>query len=208
MPFTKHFKNPIEQRLDGASGAGSLGYTFFNAPEAVNFGAELEARVKPTFLRYVVDWKQWENFTLYGNFAYIQSRLNVTDTSYRQLQGQSPYVANAGLGYNNMDNGLGFNLSFNRIGRRIWLVGDEEAGATKRYYNIYENPRSVLDAQVSKRIFKNGEIKFNANDILNQWLVFYEDRNSNGKFDQDGGDVKRIATRFGSNYSISFSYKF
>lgn len=206
--FYKHFKNPIEQRLDGASGAGSLGYTFFNAPEAMNFGAELEARVKPTFLRYVVDWKQWENFTLYGNFAYIQSRLNVTDTSYRQLQGQSPYVANAGLGYNNPDNGLGFNLSFNRIGRRIWLVGDEEAGATKRYYNIYENPRSVLDAQVSKRIFKNGEIKFNANDILNQWLVFYEDRNSNGKFDQDGGDVKRIATRFGSNYSLSFTYKF
>ncbi len=206
--FYKHFKNPIEQRLDGASGAGSLGYTFFNAPEAQNIGVEVEARIKPVFLRYVADWKQWENFTIYGNFAYIQSRLNVTDTSYRQLQGQSPYVANLGLSYNNEEKGLGINFSFNRIGRRIWLVGDEEAGNTKRYYNIFENPRTVLDAQISKRIFKNGEIKLNAGDILNQTLVFYEDRNANGKFDKDGMDINRISSRFGSNYSLSFTYRF
>lgn len=206
--FYKQFLNPIEQRLDGASGAGSLGYTFFNAPKARNLGVELEARVKPTFLRYVVDWKAWEDVTIYGNFAYIQSRLNVTDTSFRQLQGQSPYIANAGISYNNMEKGIGFTVSFNRIGRRIWLVGDEELGSMKRYYNIYENPRSIIDLQLSKRIFKKGEIKFNANDVLNQWLVFYEDRNNNGKFDANGGDIKRIATRFGSNYSLSLAYKF
>jgi hypothetical protein len=117
-------------------------------------------------------------------------------------------VANAGLTYNNVEKGIGFNVSVNRIGRRIWLVGDEEAGNSKRYYNIYENPRTVLDAQITKSIFKNGELKFNANDILNQYLIFYEDRNSNGKFDNDGTDIKRIANRFGSNYSLTFSYKF
>lgn len=193
--FYKHFKNPIEQVVDAGTGGGSLGMNYANVPEAQNAGVELEWRWKPAI---------W--LTLFGNLAFIQSKVDVssvstTEITVRPLQGQSPYVANAGisLGFSK----IGFNTTalFNQIGRRIFQVG------YTGYLDIYEAPRGILDWTITQRIFKNGEIKLTAADLLNQQAVYYQDRNESGQF-EDTEDSRIFGAFYGSNFSVALAYKF
>jgi TonB-dependent receptor len=208
--FYKDFQKPIEQITD--KGSTTTLYTFINTPRATAYGAELEFRAKWTALRYLVEWKQWENFSIYGNFAYVQSRVDQSNIpgigeKYRQMQGQSPYIINTGINYTNAEKGTSVTLSFNRIGRRLWSVGTTGA-VGNRYLEIWEAPRSVLDIQLSQKVFKNGEIKLNIADLLNQRLNFYQDVDGNGKFTKNSTDKLIIGTTFGWNSSLGFSYKF
>ena len=194
--FYKYFKNPIEQttRINDIS--------FENATDATNYGVEAEFRYKPI-----------QQLTLFGNLAYIRSRIQLDSSvsqgnrNVRELQGQSPYLLNAGINYQIYEKGLDATLLVNRIGRRIAQVG------TGNFLDVYEAPRTVLDFSVSKRLFKNGEIKLTVADILNRPLVYYHDQNSNGKFDtaidsNGATDTVFQRFRFGTTYSISLSYKF
>ena len=71
----------------------------------------------------------------------------------RPLQGQSPYILNAGLQYDNSENGWFGSIAVNRFGRRIAYVGvDPKFGDTRQ--DIYEDPRTVLDIQAGKNIGK------------------------------------------------------
>jgi hypothetical protein len=200
--FYKKFTNPIEQIYNNSQGAGTRTFLFQNASSADNFGAELELRFKGnTFIR---TWKQAENFTLTSNLAYIYSEVdqsNLPGAIVRGLQGQSPYIINVGLTYVEPNNGLGATVLVNRIGRRIWAVGQDQ------YKHTFEAPRTVLDFQVTKRLWKNGEVKLNVGDILNQFQIFYQDQDENGKYNADQ-DTKIISSRYGSNVSLSFSYTF
>ncbi|MFM9051507.1 MAG: hypothetical protein ACKOKF_04195, partial [Bacteroidota bacterium] len=106
-----------------------------------------------------------------------------------------------GLQYQHPENGLGISLAFNRIGKRIFQVGNQG------YLDILEAPRSIFDCQVSKKLLKTGEIRFSVNDLFNQSNVFYQDLDGNGRFDRSGDGV--IASSiFGTNLSLSFSYGF
>jgi hypothetical protein len=67
----------------------------------------------------------------------------------------------------------------------------------------------LLDFQIAKTIFKkkNGEIKLNFSDILNQAIIYYQDETGNKKYDESGD--KLIQTnKPGSNISLSFTVKF
>lgn len=206
--FYKDFQNPIEQIVDASSGAGSRIFTYQNVTQAHNYGIELEYRVKLGYIDSLLHWKQWDNLTWFTNFSYIYSKVDLShvassigEREARALQGQSPYIVNTGMQYAEQDLGLNISLLFNRIGRRIAQVG------SNGYLDIYEAPRSLVDLQISKRIFKNGEIKFNASDILNQHITFYQDQNSSGKYEK-GIDTEITDMKLGSTYSLSFSYKF
>ena len=79
---------------------------------------------------------------------------------------------NFGLLYDLEKAGLNATILFNRIGERIYLVGDLSSGAGSP--DIYEAPRSILDFQVAKKIIKKkGDIRLNISDILNQTQNFY-----------------------------------
>jgi len=199
--FYKKFNNPIEQFYE-TLGAGTRNFNFKNATTATNLGSEIEYRVNLGIIHEL-----FKNFSFYGNLSYIYSKVDVSvdassalNGANRQLQGQSPYLINSGLNYTNTKNGFSTTLLFNKIGRRIWLVG------SNKYLDTYEAPRNVLDFQVAKKLFKNGEIKLNIQDILNNNSIFYQDQNNTKKFDT--GDTKIIDQKFGTNYSLSFSYKF
>jgi TonB-dependent receptor len=200
--FYKHFDAPIEQIYNNSQGAGTRTFLFQNATAAKNLGAELEFRFKGnTFMK---SWKQAENFTLFSNLAYIYSEVDqsaLPGAIVRGLQGQSPYIINVGLTYFEPNSGFGSTLMANRIGRRIWAVGQDQ------YKHTFEAPRTVLDWQVTKRLFKKGEIKLNISDILNQYQVFYQDQDENGRYNADQ-DTKIISSRFGQNVSLIFSYTF
>jgi hypothetical protein len=93
--------------------------------------------------------KEWlNNLTAFANATYINSQVQGEGID-RPLQGQSPYLINAGLQYFSPKTALTFTSVYNRIGQRIFLVGYQG------YPDIYENARDVFDFQVSKKILKS-----------------------------------------------------
>jgi len=189
--FYKYFKSPTELYFNN-TGAGSSGtFNYISPDHAYSYGAELEFRKKLDFNSTL------RNFTLHGNVAYIYNR--VTDLN-RPMQGQSPYLVNLGLQYDVEKSGLTTTLLFNQIGRRIYYVGGSDVPP------VWEAPRPLLDLQVAKKVIKNkGELRLNIADIINQEAKFYHDLNDNGKYDNT--DALAIKRKYGSNISISFSYK-
>jgi outer membrane receptor protein involved in Fe transport len=202
--FFKDFNDPIEPVVE-SSGAGSRRISFQNAERGTVYGIETEWRKKLDFLDRWITWNQLENFSVYGNLSLMKSRVDVSNDARslgeRPMQGQSPYVLNAGFQYLNPKSGVGCNIVFNRIGDRIFQVGNQG------YLSILEAPRSIFDVQVSKRIFDKGEVKLGVNDLLNRPAVFYQDVNGNGKYDA-GNDSRISNTLTGTTISLSVSYKF
>ena len=194
--FYKYFKKPIEAYFNPSSGGAST-YNFLNADEANSFGAEVEFRKKLDFNTAL------KNFTVQGNFSYIYNRVaGIGADEARSMQGQSPYLLNAGIQYDIEKIGVSTTLLFNQIGRRIAYVGGGDQPA------IWENPRPVVDLQIAKKVLKNkGEFKVNIADIINKQAIFYTDINKNKKYDNNV-DAFAIKRKFGTNVSFSFGYNF
>nr|WP_294898356.1 TonB-dependent receptor [uncultured Pedobacter sp.] len=198
--FFKRFDLPIEQALQLGTSGRTIGYS--NAKSATLYGVEAEVRKS---LKFIDD--RFKNFTFSANASFIKSEVVVSrlvnKDGVRPLQGQSPYLINTGIQYNSASaNGVGFSLLYNRIGKRIWAVGNVQDK------DIYENPRNILDFQFSKKIANSkGEFKINYSDILNNKGIFYQDANNNGQFDS-GKDYVNISERYGSSISLSFAYTF
>jgi len=204
--FYKHFTNAIESyRYDVLS---TPDISFFNTPKAYAYGLELEARKN---LNFINESDFFKNTTAYFNLSLIKSKVtNPTDQDYidktRPMVGQSPYLINAGLQHSALDNKLTFNILYNKIGRRIVQAGGI------RFPSTWENPRDVLDLQVSYKVLKSkGEFKLNAGDILNQRSIIYFDYNGDKKYNGsvgDGGDETMMSYKPGTNISLSFNYTF
>jgi outer membrane receptor for ferrienterochelin and colicin len=197
--FYKNFNNPIEQRVNSNSTPVVRGINYLNADQATSFGIELDIRKKLSFMGD----KEWlNNLTAFANATYIHSQVQGEGID-RPLQGQSPYLINAGLQYFSPKTALTFTSVYNRIGQRIFLVGYQG------YPDIYENARDVFDFQVSKKILKSqAEVKLNVGDILNQSTVFYQNNAGNTKRAYEGAGIDRMinSLKLGSNVSLSFSY--
>ncbi|MFZ1800492.1 MAG: TonB-dependent receptor [Chitinophagaceae bacterium] len=196
--FYKHFQSPIELSLNqsGAGSSSTFNYLDNAGTKANSYGVEFEFRKKLDFIDAL------KQFTVQGNFSYIYNRLTFTESSLdRPMQGQSPYLINAGLQYDVEKWGLNTTLLFNQIGRRILYVGNEA------YPSIWEAPRPLLDLQVAKKLMKNkSEIKINISDILNQRAIFYHDLDNSKHYGAD--DVVPISRNYGTNVSMSFTYNF
>lgn len=201
--FYKRFIHPIELIFINNQGSGTRIFAFQNAPSAYDAGAELEFRMKLSAFDRWLKTQIFSDLTFTGNFSWIKSAVDVSNIPGalpRELYGQSPYIINAGLNYQLSEQGLGVSVLVNRIGRRIWLVGQDQ------YLHTYEAPRTVLDIQLTKRIFKYGEIKFNAGDILNNQAVFYQDQNADGRFSD--GDTPISVNTLGRNFSLGIGIQF
>ena len=201
--FYKHFDKPIEQ-LFFQAGGGASSFAFANPESAQTVGGEIEFRKRLDFS------PAFQNFTFQTNLAYIHSRIKDDSLKAagfsidRPLQGQSPYVINASLLYDNEKAGLNATLLFNQIGRRIYLVGN----VYQKVPDIWENSRPLFDLQVGKKLFKSkGEIRLNISDILNQRLVFYQNTDANDAYDKEI-DPTRFSRLYGTNVSLTFGYNF
>jgi len=203
--FYKDFTNPIEQ-ISRADVANEV--SFANVPKAKNYGGELEFRVVLGAIFKADSSKFLNNLTLYSNFAYIKSEVDMSKvigaaSKTRALQGQSPYIFNAGLLYNDLDHGFSVSAAINRVGQRIAIVGNVNEP------DIWENGRTVLDIQLGKSFLKDNalELKFNIRDVLAQKQYFFQDRNNNKKLDKNTDDLLWI-TKYGPTLSLSASYRF
>ena len=191
--FYKNFENPIESTYTEGSGGSSL-FSFQNAAKATAFGLEVEGRKKLT-----------KRFTLQANGSYINSKVEDANIGVsRALQGQSPYLINAGLLYDVVEKGFNATVLFNQVGKRIYLVGDIQAGAGSP--DVYENPRALVDFQISKKFSNNkAEIKLTISDLLNQRQIFYQNNTSNTSYDKVT-DGLRLARRLGTTFGITLNY--
>ncbi len=191
--FYKDFENPIESIYQEGAGGSSL-FSFQNVSKATAFGLEVEARKKLS-----------KRFTLQANGSYINSKIDDASLKIsRSLQGQSPYIINTGLLYDVVEKGFNATVLFNQIGKRIYLVGDIQAGAGTP--DVYENPRSLVDFQISKKFAKNkAEIKFTIADIFNQRQIFYQNNNSDTEYDSSK-DAIRLSRKFGTTYGVTINY--
>lgn len=194
--FYKYFKDPIELYFNQSGAGTSNTFNYINADEAKSYGAEIEFRKKLDFASSL------KNFTLQGNVSYIYNRVKKENAQLdRPMQGQSPYLVNAGLQYDLEKIGLSSTLLFNVIGRRILYVGNQDVPS------IWEAPRPLSDLQIAKKVIKNkGEVKLNVTDFLNRRAYFYHDLDNNKKFKKGTADALSINRKYGTNISLSFSY--
>lgn len=202
--FFKWFENPIEKVLVPA---GSMRlFTYYNVPSAYAFGFELEYRFTIGSFIKASHSRVLDDLSFTGNFAYIQSEVNldsITGVSERRpLQGQSPYIVNAGIAYNDSKYNFGINWVVNYVGPRIFTVGNEVYGS------IWENPRLIMDLQLTKTFFKKKlEIRVNFSDLLAPTALYFQDMNGNRVYDE-GVDNRMIARKMGQQMSFSLGYKF
>ncbi|MCA4898820.1 MAG: carboxypeptidase-like regulatory domain-containing protein [Bacteroidota bacterium] len=198
--FYKSFKDPIEiyNQIVGESPQ----FFYANSPEAYSVGAEIEFRKSLASLGVS---KFLRNTSINTNAAFIKSEVDVgaaatNQARFRPLTGQSPYIVNVGVYYNDEENGFSANVAYNVFGQRIFTVGD------LLYPTWFEMPRNILDLQIAKQFKKKYEIKFNAQNLLNANYQFKQD-NANDSEIQNSDPLIR-GYRIGAQYSISFSVKF
>ncbi len=206
--FYKQFYNPIELLLrTGTSGTPELYYD--NVGNVNSYGAELEYRMNLGFIKSQDTASIWKNFTIYTNAALIRSKMDLSafagQAEYvnvaRPLQGQSPYLINAGIYFTEPKTQISFNASYNVVGQRIAIAGSIQEPS------VWENRRHVIDLQLVKNFKDKFEIKLNVKDLLAQDLVFFQDINKNKRYDL-GVDNTWQEITFGQTISLSLKYNF
>jgi hypothetical protein len=210
--FYKKFIDPIEQVIKATT---PTRYTYQNVESAYCFGLEAEARKSLDFISAL------KNFSLVMNASVIRSRVDFSEGSLfrdRSLQGQSPFIVNAALFYQNQK-GLTLSLLYNVIGKRISAVGIPSPNEWDDTPDIYEMPRNVLDLTFSKMVGKKLEIKGGIKDILNEKIEFVQtvdtrvDMNSYTNGVESGfkyfkRDQVTRSFRPGSYFTLGISVKF
>ena len=206
--FYKDFKDPIEWTYIDAG--GSYTYTFLNAKSANNYGIELDIKKNLDFIGL-------KNFSLTFNGAIIKSKVKFEETSInehnRPMQGQSPYLINTGLFYQNDQYGLTSSLLYNIIGKRIVGIGkvDTSEGSTinNDIPDMYEMPRNTFDFSVTKKFGKMFEVNAGIKDILAQKVQFKQFP----KFKDAEGNIherEQVTKEFkpGRNISVTARFNF
>jgi len=206
--FYKNFTDPIELRLNSASVATRRQYQFQNAEKATLYGVEAEYRKSLSFISKGAAWLEKLYFN--GNVSVIFSEVtlgnidasgNKLPSTNRPLQGQSPYLINAGFQYDG-NKGTNLSLLYNRVGERLALVGNSD------FQDIYEQPRDLVDFQISQKVLNSkGEVRLTVGDIFNQAFATYENRDDKLTFNPS---VDRYFSRYkpGTTITIGFNYTF
>ena len=199
--FYKYIEKPLEQVLKGGAEDYLNVYVLRNSEFANNYGFELEVKQKLGDKNYL------ENFLFYGNFLFQQSKVkdDRTGLSNRPIQGQSPYLINCGILFQEPQSKVRIDVFYNRIGRQIVIIGLPGV-----FNNLYVLPRHRIDLQISKSFMKERlDVKLALQDLLNQ--PFYkvqfrkEEDQKTGSFEESSLVTKMKQGRI---VTLSIQYKF
>ncbi len=166
--YYKSFTDPIIRAFNPSATIPEL--KFENVDKASVIGFEAEVRKKLDFISPSV-----KDFTVATNFTLINSKTDIRpseiinsksiDSTYsastRPFVGQSPYIVNAMLMYQNTKIGHESTLSFNVAGAKLYNV------ALFATPDIYEMPVPMLNFKASQNIGKYLVVSFVARNILN-----------------------------------------
>ncbi len=182
--FYKKFKNPIQQSILG--GLQDKAFSYINGSSAYVAGLEIDARKNLDFLDDKLNTGFLKNFVLVGNLSLAKSEL-IIDSTYASeqgadvvqkgpLQGQSDYVVNAGIFYQNDSNGVQGSLLYNVYSPRSYAVGRRLDGS------IGELAFHSLDLNLSKVFAKHYTLTIGIQNLLDQSIRYVEDTNLDNKF--------------------------
>jgi outer membrane receptor protein involved in Fe transport len=195
--FYKRFYNPIEAKiLDGVNKILS----WSNVPRADVEGIEIEARKNLNFIS-----PSLSDFVFGGNFSYIWSKVDIDSkelkdiqtyepnaSSTRPFQGQSPYLVNLYLNFDDDNSGWSASIFYNVFGKRLATVGS--VGAP----DVYEKPFNMLNASVSKKLFQNISLKLTAKNILDSKVEKFQEFK--------GNEFIYSSYRIGSGIAVEIKY--
>jgi len=189
--FYKDFRDPIE--VTYKPGATPIVQPA-NVSGARNFGIEFQGR---TGLDAIAE--SLRDFYIAGNIAFIDSSVQIDPDSEeaelltnteRPLQGQSPYVLNAQIGWDDADRQMAVTLLYNVFGPRIAEVG------IYGIPDVIEQPDHTLDLTFSKTFDSGLTMKAKAKDLLDVPQTYTQ-----------GGRVT-YRHRDGRSFSVGLSYGF
>lgn len=172
--FHKNIEDAIEQVALSGIAFTNPQLTWNNADEARNTGIELELRKSFGFIH-----ESLSPFSFSANYTWLESESVVKGDSLRsakkgRLQGQSPYVINAGLSYDNTTLGTSVTLLFNRFGPRILEVTNRDPNSTEPSArpDFIEQPRSQLDLSIAQTFLTRFEARLTLKNLLGEDVVF------------------------------------
>ncbi len=228
--FAKWFDDPIEEVVAARIPPKS---SFANAKAAVNYGVEAEFRKALDFLAPKDNKKARQvlrDLSIGANFAYIYSRVELYPPCYppgaepvegkvelencrpefdvatsrvRPLQGQSPWVVNAFIDYDNSDTGTNVRVMYNSFGRRI------EAVSAFGLPNIYQEPMHMIDLVASQRLFAFKRNEFG--DLRDELTLSFEVSNllnTPELYTQGDDKFTTYRTRDGLSFMLGLSWKY
>ena len=165
--FYKSFDDPIERTINPIASGANTEVTYLNKSSATVYGAEFEARKR---LGFIADWLR--HVQVGANLTLIQSQVERSEaeleairafdenpSTTRPLQGQSPYIANFNVGYENPDSGTSINAFFNRFGDRLDTV-------TRNGIDLLEQARSTVDVTASQQLMNRFRVKASVKNVL------------------------------------------
>jgi outer membrane receptor protein involved in Fe transport len=176
-----------------------------NNEEASVYGAEFE------FRNNILE-NELKRLSININASYIISELTMSDQEYegrkvneperdinrvRQLQGQSPYLINAGLSYNLFDKDLEAGAYYNVQGKALQVIG------IGQFPDVYTEPFHSLNINVSKRFGekKNTTVSLKVDNLLNDVIE--------SRFDYFGNTEFLFSSlKPGVNTTLGVSFKF
>ena len=195
--FYKKLFDPIERTIIGGTN-GQI--QFQNVDEAVVLGTEIEIRTRLDFLSPALN-----AFTFGSNLSFVNSTIDIPESELetrrgvdpdaddtRELQGQSPYIVNIDLSYENNETGTVAGLFYNVFGRRLANVS---LGGTP---DVFEQPSPQLDFNFSQRLPANWRIKVGVKNILD---AAYKET-----YRFSGQEFNFYKYEPGRTFSLGFSY--
>jgi outer membrane receptor protein involved in Fe transport len=203
--FYKKFVDPIEMYfIPGVGSGGTRSFTWGNAAQATNTGVEIEFRKKLDSLNIPVV----RDLAIVANAAWIKSVIdldsaNVGNASQqRPMMGQSPWIVNGGLYYQNDSIGLQINAMYNVVGPRVVIVGIPGVP------EVWEMPRHQIDLSVTKTLGKNRniDIRLNVTDLLNQPVQLLQDANGDGELNKETDQQMQTFKR-GTYVTLGFTLR-
>ena len=186
--FYKDFTDPIGLTLRNSS---NVERQYINVETGYVSGIEIEMRKRLSFLG-----SKFENFKLTSNVAFINSGIDVVEQGGftpedRPFFGQAPILANAVLGYDNVDKGFNVSAAYNYKGDNLSVIGDSGT-------DVYVRAISTLDLVASKKL-GDVDVRIAAKNLLNP------DYKESIKW--EGQEYISRQYKRGMDFSISLSYR-
>lgn len=199
--FYKELKDPIELAFaEGATRSNPI-VNYVNVDKAKIYGVELESRFR-------MDWftESLTNFSIGSNLSFVKSEVDIDEaelaqrkaidensSSTRVLQGQSPFIFNFDLSYDNYETGTLASLNFNTFGERLSRVS---ANVTP---DVYEQPAAQLDFIFSQEVLEYFKIKLTVKNLLNsKYREIYKYK---------GEEFVYQEYKWGISYAVGLSYE-
>ena len=188
--FDKEFNNYIingitfDNNYPGITGRTTI-TTYNNVSSSYSRGVEAQYSQKFSFLP-----APWNGFGVVANATYVWSKFQIRPGENSRLPGTSPLTYNAGVFYE--ANKIQLRVSVSHVDAAIFGVG---GGAG---FDIYEDQRTQLDLTSSYQLLPHMAIYFNARNLNNSPLRYYE------------GFANRTVQRefYDQSYEAGFRFKF